>query len=143
MFSAYFNRTAESLYEASTEGLDNYMNGITYIVSTETRLHPITEERVLEIIDQLRGNAATGSDGISAKFLKRYKHKLSIPFVKCVNSAIESGVWPSSLKCAVIVPMLKTDGAARCDEYRTFSVLCALKIGGHRQILGERLVCEE
>lgn len=127
-FSSYFNRTAGSLYEASTDGLDSYMNGITYTVPTETRLQPVTEERVLEIIDRLRGNAATGSDGISAKFLKRYKHRISRPLTNCINSVIETGIWPQSLKCAAIVPVPKTESASRCDEYRPIAVLCALNM---------------
>lgn len=120
--------TSEQLYEESVESLDGYIKTSDYAVPLSMRLEMVDEQRVLTIIDGLQSKAATGNDGISAKFLQRYKHRLAQPITASINNAISTGTWPQSLKCASVVPVPKTANASRFTEYRPIAVLCALNM---------------
>lgn len=126
-FNDYFFRTSHDLYQPNAIS-ENYIERIKFRVPHSIRLRNVTEDDIMRSIDNLKSAAATGSDGVSAKFLKKYKDRLSPVITKCVNHSILNGIYPDILKCSSIVPILKAGDPTNCCNYRPISVLCSLNM---------------
>lgn len=127
-FSDYFSNVATDLHNENTDPNQQYIDSIAYHVPTETRLVHATTEDVHAAINRLKSNAATGQDGISAKFVKRYIGKLIEPLTNCINNAISAGTYPQVLKHASVVPIWKSGDCTICSNYRPISVLSSLNM---------------
>jgi len=47
----------------------------------------------------------TGSDGLSAKFLKAISNEISVPIARIFNDSLKAGVFPSQWKQSHITPI--------------------------------------
>lgn len=70
-------------------------------------IKPISERDILNAIASLPNNSSTGNDNISAKMLKHSGPYISHVLSNIFNSSIDSGIFPSSWKCANVVPIHK------------------------------------
>lgn len=127
-FSDYFCDVMRDLYIEDDSSLEAYIDTIQYEIQNEVRLLPATQEDILNALNKLKNNAASGYDGISVKFLKRHADKLIGPITNCINTSIASGAYPQSLKCASIVPLMKAGDNTLCQNYRPISVLSTLNM---------------
>lgn len=78
------------------------------------------------IILQMRHDCAVGWDGISSSLLKTCRHILVSPITYICNLCIETGVFPNSLKKAIVHPIFKGGNRDCVDNYRPISVLSSL-----------------
>ena len=97
-------------------------------------LTPITEEEVINIINDLDVKKSTGHDGISILIIKKLANELSVPLTCIFNMSINSCLVPDQLKVARVVPIHKKECKDNFTNYRPISVL-----PGFSKIL-ERLV---
>lgn len=89
-------------------------------------LLPCTETEVSNIIAGLKTDCAVGWDGVSTKILKLAKHIL-IPIITHIcNLSLTTGIFPTSLKKALIHPIHKSGPKDQFSNYRPISVLPAL-----------------
>lgn len=69
-------------------------------------------------------NKPMGYDGIPVKFYKRFSEQITPHFTKVINSILENGEYPNSLKTALITPLYKQKGEkSNVRNYRPISVL--------------------
>ena len=78
----------------------------------ETSQHSFTdfvfdESDIAKAIDELTVNAAAGPDGFPAIFLKKCKKQLAKPLYLLWRESLDSGIIPSDLKRANIIPIHK------------------------------------
>ena len=64
-----------------------------------------------------------GEDGISAKLLSKTNDKIIDPITHIVNQTFETGICPVELKCAKVIPILKTGDPCLLNNYRPISLL--------------------
>ena len=88
-------------------------------------LEPVTCEEINSIVSNLKNNA-TGSDDISAVYLKMSLPSIANPLVYICNMSISEGVFPTQLKMANVVPLYKCDDPMMFNHYRPVSLLCTL-----------------
>jgi hypothetical protein len=88
-------------------------------------LSPITVDDVSRIIVGLK-NCAAGIDLISTKILKRYAPILIPAITHICNLAIDTGVFPSTFKAAVIKPIFKTGESNVVSNFRPIAILPTL-----------------
>ena len=88
-------------------------------------LEPVTCEEINSILSNLKNNA-TGSDDISAVYLKMSLPSIANPLVYICNMSISEGVFPTQLKMANVVPLYKCDDPMMFNHYRPVSLLCTL-----------------
>jgi hypothetical protein len=67
----------------------------------------ITPVEIMEAIDELRNNAASGPDGIPSILLKKCKNPLATVLTTFWNKCMEVVNIPSSLKTTIIPPIRK------------------------------------
>lgn len=96
-----------------------------YCTNSFVMLHTDVEE-IHATINKLRTNAASGWDGISSYFLKRYAKILAPVLCHIFNTCFLTSIFPTSLKRAVIHPIFKGGDRNLPNNYRPIAVLSAL-----------------
>ena len=66
----------------------------------------VTESEVITYLKINKSNAS-GFDGVSPAVIKLCIHSISKPLCHCINIAFKTGVFPTSLKVAKLVPVYK------------------------------------
>ena len=74
-------------------------------------------------IKSLPLNKAPGLHSCPVKILKCAGQLLSKPLASIMNKSIESGIYPSKLKVAKVVPVYKNEDELDPDNYRPISLL--------------------
>ena len=75
------------------------------------------------MIDKLPSKSSSGVDGISTNLLKYIKYLISKPLTLIINQCLETGIFPSKLKIAKVIPILKKGDELIFDSYRPISIL--------------------
>ena len=86
----------------------------------------VTDTEILNIIKSLDPNKASGEDSISVKIVKTVNNFISPTRSNLINQAFYEGVYPSSLKLAKVIPILKSGLKTLPGNYRPVSLLSNL-----------------
>lgn len=95
-------------------------------ISNSLGIISTNESQVLNIIQGLRGNCATGCDGIPAKLIKDSRLILAPSIAHICNLSFESGVFPNAFKKALVSPIFKSGDRHEVSNYRPISILTSL-----------------
>ena len=79
------------------------------------------------IISSLDSTKSVGPSSIPPKILKLLKNDTSCQLVDILNMSFTSGVFPSALKIAKVVPVHKKDSKLDFSNYRPISLLSSLE----------------
>ena len=85
-------------------------------------LTPATTDEIGIIIDKLK-ECATGWDNIPSKIIKDSKEILKPTLMHIINNSLISGIFPTELKLANVVPIFKTGSTEEITNYRPVSLL--------------------
>ena len=83
----------------------------------------VTEAFIFKQLQNLKTDKATGTDGLSAKYLKLSAQIISKPLAAILNLSIQTGSYPDALKKAKVTPVFKKGNKADINNYRPISVL--------------------
>ena len=86
-------------------------------------LSPTTPEEVLNELKTFNLNKTSGPNSIPVKILKDMKSEISVPLSTLTNLSFNTGIFPSSLKLALVMPIIKKGDQQDCNNYRPISVL--------------------
>ena len=104
---------------------DNGVSPEYYMTPAKSIFHlkPTNVVNVLEIINKLSSNKATGLDGISSKIIKISASVIAPALTFIFNKAIETGIFPDDWKTARVTPLHKNASKCDSDNYRPISIL--------------------
>ena len=83
----------------------------------------ICEEDVISCIDNVKPDAASGSDEIPSKFVKLSKCILASLLTKLFNKCIKQEIFPDPFKLAYVIPIPKVSNPKSLDGLRPISLL--------------------
>ena len=86
----------------------------------------VDDKSIIECISSLASKDSTGHDGISLKLLKFLSPVLTKPLSLIINQSLVSGIFPTKLKIAKVLPFLKKDDVTLMDNYRPISLLTSI-----------------
>jgi hypothetical protein len=84
---------------------------------------PVTQTEILDSINQLQPKKSSDLNGISMFFLKKVMNSILKPFHHIVLSSLSTGVVPTQLKIAKVIPIFKSGDQSALDNYRSISLL--------------------
>ena len=61
---------------------------------------------------------SVGPNGLPTKILKLLKNDISLQLTNTFNLSFSSGVFPSGLKIAKVIPIHKRESRLKCSNYR-------------------------
>jgi hypothetical protein len=131
-FTSVGVKIAESIEPTSVKPEDfmPILNNIQNLdLGTTSQVH------ICDIIKSLKTKNSCDIDGISTKFLQKLAPEISWPLAHIYNLSLNSGIFPSRLKCSRTVPIFKAGRSDLCDNYRPISLLSTLS-----KVL-EKMVC--
>ena len=86
----------------------------------------VNEDIIVNIINKLPNKNSCGYDNFSTKIIKALKDSLIKPLTLIINQILNTGVFPSQLKIAIVIPIFKKDDNKIFNNYRPISLLPAL-----------------
>ena len=78
---------------------------------------------IISVINNLPMKTSSGHDKISCIILKEIKDIIAQPLSLVVNQAFNTGVFPSKLKLAKVIPLYKKGDKTSIENYRPISLL--------------------
>ena len=85
-------------------------------------IEPVAQGEVEKIIQSLK-DGSSGWDSISSKVVKTTYNSFIVPLTHIMHMSLVSGVFPTELKVARVVPIFKAGDASNFTNYRPVSVL--------------------
>ena len=89
-------------------------------------LSPTDKDEIALIISSLDSTKSVGPNSIPTKILKLLKNDNSCQIVDIFNMSLTSGVFPSALKLAKVIPVHKKDSKLDFSNYIPISLLSNL-----------------
>lgn len=89
-------------------------------------IDPTTPDEISRIIKSLDKNKAAGYDEISIAALQSLNTKINFLLSDVVNSMIETGSYPDSLKEGIVVPVPKCVNAREKEDFRPITILSSI-----------------
>jgi hypothetical protein len=86
----------------------------------------VNPDEILKIISRLKPKTSCGDDGLSLKILKVIKTPISKAMSVIINQSFKTGIFPTSLKLAKVIPLFKKLDPSMFDNYRPISLLPSL-----------------
>lgn len=125
----YFVSTGQKLVDTINKSSD--VSNIKCDIETHHRsksfvLLETDNTEVESLIQNLKNDSATGSDGIPTTFLKRIKKLISPILTHIFNLCINKGIFPNCFKHSLIHPIHKSGPRSNVENYRPISVLPAM-----------------
>ena len=107
----------------NTENKDVFNAYITKRTLTSFTFTIINQEEAKRGISSLKAKTSCGIDGISVKFLKFLSPALAKPLAIIINQSLATGIFPTKLKIAKVLPLYKKEDPTLMDNYRPVSLL--------------------
>ena len=121
-FSSTANRSKETTFPLTEITWRAKPTKVSFI-RQQFNFNTVSDEEVLKHLKKLNRKSAMGLDKIPPLFLKDTAYVISKPLAHIINCSLMSGVVPSDLKRARVVPVNKSSAHDNFDNYRPISVL--------------------
>ena len=107
----------------NTENKKAFSSYLTHRIITSFSFTLVDQRDIETHISSLKTETSFGIDGISTKFLKFLSPALTKPLFIIINQSLATGIFPTKLKIAKVLPLLKKDDSAIMDNYRPVYLL--------------------
>ena len=122
-FNNYFVSIAETTKKSIKYSHKHFSDYFSNEISSTIVLEPTDKEEIANIISSLNSNKASGPNSIPYRILFLLKNEISKQLTDLFNLSFMTGVFPSVLKTAKVVPVFKKDSKLNHSNYRPISLL--------------------
>ena len=127
--ASFFNSHFVNIGKTTSENVQQSTNHFTDFLRNPNPnsmyLEPVLPSEIIEILAKLKPKASYGHDEISTKLIKDSIQYIIEPLTHIINRSFETGIVPTPLKIAKVVPIYKTSAADDIKNYRPISLLPA------------------
>ena len=120
IFNSFFVSQPQRLLASikSTFCNESLLNSLKIKIKFE--IPHISPEKVLQMLNSMPANKATGADGLSPKLLKITAPSISSSVARIINHCISTNTFPSIKKVAKVTPIFKNQGSVEHKQYLFF-----------------------
>lgn len=144
-FNKHFANVGRNVYEKTQDMLHG--ENVTHFSNTNVtndcnsfRPQPVDTDTLILTIKGLKDTNSVGSDGIPLTFIKDSLHFIAFYLTCIVNTSIVTGIFPTTWKHALVVPLFKSGDSSDFNNYRPISLLPIIsKI--LEKIVADQLTC--
>ena len=86
----------------------------------------VTRDEVISVIQKFAPKKSAGHDFISTNLLKEISTLIAEPLSLIINHSLRTGIFPSKLKIAKVIPLHKKNEKDLLDNYRPISLLLSI-----------------
>ena len=86
-------------------------------------INPVNEDEVVNIIKSCKPKHSQDCDDINMYVLSKVTDQIVKPLVHIFNSSFSSGIFPSEMKTAKVIPLFKSGDRSDFSNYRPISLL--------------------
>ena len=121
-FNSFFVNVGTVLAKSISPTDKNAVDYIQQDMISNLYFDPVTEQDIYIIIGTFKDSAA-GWDDLKSTMIKHIKESITTPLVHICNRSYETGIFPSELKIANVVPIYKSGDEMVFSNYRLISIL--------------------
>jgi hypothetical protein len=104
--------------------------------------------RKSDIISRFGASKASGPYSIPTNLLKEFSLQFSVPISIIINKSLNEGIFPQSLKIALVCAIFKKGDKTSCANYRTISLLSNIskmyeRVNGIKRFLNDSNIIYE
>ena len=120
-FNVFFTSVGNNL---SKKFINDNGDPLKYISSTlnSISIPEFTESDILAVISSLK-NSSAGYDDIPSSLIKKIRDEVAKPLTILINNSIRTGIFPSELKIAKVIPLFKSESTMDVKNYRLISLV--------------------
>ena len=122
-FNNYFASIVETTKKSTKYSYKHFSDYLSNESSSTIFLQPTDKEEIANIISSLNSNKTSGPNSIPYRVLFLLKNEISKQLADLFNLSFMTGVFPSVLKTAKVVPVFKKDSKLNYSNYRPISLL--------------------
>ena len=122
-FNNYFASIAETTKKKTKYSHKHFSDYLSNENSSTIFLQPVDKEEIANIISSLNSNKASGPNSIPYRIFFLLNNEISKQFADLFNLSFMTGVFPSVLKTAKVVPVFKEDLKLDYSNYHPTSLL--------------------
>ena len=122
-FNNYFASIAETTKKSIKYSHKHFSDYLSNESSSTIFLQPTDKEEIANIISSLNSNKTSGPNSIPYRVFFLLKNEISKQLADLFNLSFMTGVFPSVLKTAKVVPVFKKDSKLNYSNYRPISLL--------------------
>ena len=86
-------------------------------------LTPAATDDIEVLIGNMKVNTGVGPNSLPTKILKDYIAEFFKPLSEMINTSFTTGIFPSALKVAYIIPIHKKSDKLNCNNYQPIPLL--------------------
>ena len=86
-------------------------------------INPVSEDEVVSIIKSCKPKHSKDCDDINMSVLSKVTDQFVKPLVHIFNLSFSSGIFPSEMKTAKVIPLFKSGNRSHFSNYRPISLL--------------------
>lgn len=124
-YFANVGKTFANKIPPSRKKIKQYLNEMKSCSNT-LFLSPVTEAEVDGLIRKLPNKTSSGYDSINNVLVKKVRIAIVKPLTIIFNNSITSGVFPTNMKYADVIPLHKSKDKRLATNYRPISLLIVI-----------------
>ena len=124
-FNEYFVSIGKTLNDKIKKTQVNFSQYIQQNHPHSMFFDPIEINDLFKAASKIKAKNSVGFDDISSKIMKQTLTPISHPLLHIFNRSMQTGIFPTSMKIAKVVPIFKNGNNQHFDNYRPISVLPA------------------
>lgn len=125
-FNRYFTEIGVTLADKIKSNLGNKLPHKKYKNPHSFFFTPVTDNEILTQIKTLKNNVKSGEDQITTEIIKANHQFILEPLKHIINRIFCTGIFPSVLKKAIVVPLYKQGNREQMVNYRPISLISSV-----------------
>ncbi len=124
-----FNKYFSSIGKKTSQNVPNANKSFSQYLKNPSLnsifIEPVDSQYILEVVNKFKPKTSYGHDEIPTKLVKNTITDILDPITHIVNLSLTTGIVPSQLKQAKVVPIYKASSPNLLENYRPISLLPA------------------